>query len=154
MKPIVFFGPVLLWINAVTTQTLPKEFQKSVSTTVETLYPAATLKALSDVPQTFGIIKNGQQVATLHLLTGEGPENKFTFMVVLDPEKTIKRVDILKYPSEFGREVTEQTWKKQFEGKKAGTIKEGKDVDVVSGATISCQEIIRKINALNPQQKK
>ena len=123
MKPIVFFGPVLLWINAVTTQTLPKEFQKSVSTTVETLYPAATLKALSDVPQTFGIIKNGQQIATLHLLTGEGPENKFTFMVVLDPEKTIKRVDILKYPSEFGREVTEQTWKKQFEGKKAGTIK-------------------------------
>ena len=106
MKPIVFFGPVLLWINAVTTQTLPKEFQKSVSTTVETLYPAATLKALSDVPQTFGIIKNGQQIATLHLLTGEGPENKFTFMVVLDPEKTIGQVAYelgFQYPQHFTR---------------------------------------------------
>ena len=154
MKRSLLLWSAILWINAVVAQTLPKEFQKAAMTTVEKLYPAATLKALPDTPETFGIIKNGQQVATLHLLTGEGPENKFTFVVILDREKTVKRVDILKYPSEFGREVTEETWRKQFEGKKAGTIKEGKDVDVVSGATISCQEIIRKINALNPQRKK
>ncbi len=48
----------------------------------------------------------------------------------------------------------EKKWLKQFEGKKAGSIKEEKDVDVVSGATISCQEIIRKVNALNVQSKK
>ncbi len=79
MKKIIILLLIFTWVGTTQSQTLPKEYQKDINVAVETLYPSATLKPLSNDNQSFNIIQNGQSKATLYLLTGEGPENKFTF---------------------------------------------------------------------------
>ena len=71
---------------------------------------------------------------------------EFTFLTLYDTTFHIKKVKILEYGSNYGYAITAANWLKQFIGQKAGDLKVGKDIDGISGATISVNVLIKKIN--------
>jgi len=62
----------------------------------------------------------------------------FDVLVVLTPEKEIKKIKILNYFSDYGYEVTSKNYLKKFQGKTVCDFYSGSDeIDAISGATIS-----------------
>ncbi|MBT8218767.1 MAG: FMN-binding protein [Bacteroidia bacterium] len=80
----------------------------------------------------------------------ETEHEQFYFSVLYDKSGHIKGVKVLEYTSQYGYEITAKSWLKQFIGYKAGQLRVGKEIDGISGATISVHSIV---NSLNIQQK-
>lgn len=71
-----------------------------------------------------------------------GKHEMITYAIGLNPDGSVKHIEILEYVESYGYEVAEQSWLKQFYGKTvANTFKLGKDVDSISGATLSCKHL-------------
>ncbi len=60
----------------------------------------------------------------------------------------IKRVQVLEYNAEYGFEICNKNWLKQFSDKSGGNISYSNDIDAVAGATISGNSITNHINFL------
>ncbi len=67
----------------------------------------------------------------------------FDYFIVFDANKTVMRVYVFNYQSPHGYEITSRSWLKQFIGYGRGedTLKVGKNIDSISGATISVNSI-------------
>ena len=62
----------------------------------------------------------------------------FKIRVLLDPQVYVKQASVISYPWDRGRDVRKRAFTSQFEGKGPGdSIQIGKDIDVMTGATIS-----------------
>ena len=75
---------------------------------------------------------------------GEAPSMKdiFDYVVLFNPDMDINKTKILIYREDYGRQVGSQRWLKQFIGMKAGEpLSYGKDIDGISGATISAKSM-------------
>lgn len=71
-----------------------------------------------------------------------GKHEMITYAIGINPDGTVKHIEILEYVESYGYEVADQSWLKQFYGKTvANTFKLGKDVDSISGATLSCKHL-------------
>lgn len=71
-----------------------------------------------------------------------GKHEMITYAIGINPDGSVKHIEILEYVESYGYEVAEQSWLKQFYGKTvASTFKLGKDVDSISGATLSCKHL-------------
>jgi len=69
------------------------------------------------------------------LVSRSGP---FKIRVFLDQQLVVKRVIVTSYPWERGRDVRKRAFRSQFEGKgPEDSIEIGKDIDAMTGATIS-----------------
>ena len=84
-----------------------------------------------------------------------GRFDKFDFMVLFNPNKSINKVRVLIYREQHGGEIASKRWLKQFEGKTIKNTKTlNKEVDGISGATLSCNAITKEIkNSLIKIQK-
>ncbi|PCJ63892.1 MAG: hypothetical protein COA58_14775 [Bacteroidetes bacterium] len=69
---------------------------------------------------------------------------QFFFVTAFDKHKNIKRVRILEYTSNHGYQIASRGWLKQFE--KGKSFQVGKNIDVISGATISVNSITQNVN--------
>jgi len=70
----------------------------------------------------------------------EGRSGPFDMAVLLDEELTVKRAFVVSYPWPRGRQVAQRSFTRQFEGKgPKDAIEIGKDIDAITGATISCR---------------
>ena len=68
-----------------------------------------------------------------------GRSGPFRIHVLLDKQCVVKRATVISYPWSHGRQVSRRSFSNQFEGKgPEDAIELGKDIDVVTGATISC----------------
>ena len=75
-----------------------------------------------------------------------GRSGPFGITVFLDERLIVKRATVASYPWPRGREVRRRSFTSQFEGKGPGdAIEVGKDIDAVTGATISCQAMARGV---------
>lgn len=71
-----------------------------------------------------------------------GKHEMITYAIGINPDGSVKHIEILDYVESYGYEVAEQSWLKQLYGKTvASTLKLGKDVDSISGATLSCKHL-------------
>lgn len=62
----------------------------------------------------------------------------FRIRVLLDPQLYVKRATVISYPGERGRDVCKRAFTNQFKGKgPRDPIRLGKDIDAITGATIS-----------------
>lgn len=60
--------------------------------------------------------------------------------MLLDERLVVKRATLVSYPWSRGREVGRRSFTRQFEGKgPKDAIEIGKDIDAVTGATVSCR---------------
>ena len=71
-----------------------------------------------------------------------GKHEMITYAIGINPDGSVKHIEILEYIESYGYEVAEQSWLKQFYGKNVtNNLKLGKDVDSISGATLSCKHL-------------
>ncbi|RDI19632.1 Na+-translocating ferredoxin:NAD+ oxidoreductase RnfG subunit [Pseudacidovorax intermedius] len=71
-----------------------------------------------------------------------GKHEMITYAVALDGQGRVRRVEVLEYHESYGYEVAEPQWLHQFEGKDgAAPLKLGKDVENISGATLSAKHL-------------
>lgn len=69
----------------------------------------------------------------------------FDYIVLFNPNFSIKKVEIAQYPGAYGYQICRRKWLDQFIGK-TPKVELNKDIDGVSGATISAQFLIDDIN--------
>ncbi|MBT8328054.1 MAG: FMN-binding protein [Bacteroidia bacterium] len=69
---------------------------------------------------------------------------QFFFMTAFDAHKNIKKVRVLEYTANHGYQIANKGWLKQFE--KGEKFEVGKNIDGISGATISVKSITQGIN--------
>lgn len=75
-----------------------------------------------------------------------GRSGPFKIRVFLNQQLVVKRASVISYPWERGRNVRRRAFTSQFEGKGPGdTIEIGKDIDAMTGATISCRAMAQGV---------
>ena len=75
-------------------------------------------------------------------LPKEEESEYFDYFIRFDKNKTVKLVKVFNYQATHGQEVTSKGWLKQFIGHDGtGSLQVGKNVDAISGATISVYAI-------------
>ncbi len=81
-----------------------------------------------------------------------GKHELITFMVALDASGSIIRVEILDYRENYGGEVANPRWLRQFIGKRPGSaVKLDRDIQNISGATLSSRHVadgVRQVLAI------
>jgi len=79
------------------------------------------------------------------VLTESSRYRPITFLVAIAPGGTVRRVDVMVYREPRGEQVKERRFLKQFE-EKNGAVEFGKEIQSVSGATVSGQVITFGVN--------
>lgn len=71
-----------------------------------------------------------------------GKHELIKYAVAINKDGSIKQIEIMDYVESYGYQVAEANWRQQFVGKTvASPIKLKKDIDNISGATLSCKHI-------------
>jgi Na+-translocating ferredoxin:NAD+ oxidoreductase RnfG subunit len=96
----------------------------------------------------YGKSKDGKIKKACTVVSQEGKEGPMSIGVCFDPDGIVTSVDLLSMLEDHGQKVKEQSFLKQFKGKNvASSFQVGKDINGVSGATISSwavSEAVRK----------
>jgi Na+-translocating ferredoxin:NAD+ oxidoreductase RnfG subunit len=75
-----------------------------------------------------------------------------SYAVGLQPDASVRQVEILTYRESHGLEIKNANWRKQFVGKSAGAgLSVGDGIANISGATLSCSHVtdgVRRIAAI------
>src|SRR5579863_6137100 len=78
-----------------------------------------------------------------------GKHEFITYALALDPDGTVKDVEILEYLESYGDEIRDPAWRAQFTGKRHGAkLKLTGDIQNISGATLSCKHVTDGIRRL------
>jgi Na+-translocating ferredoxin:NAD+ oxidoreductase RnfG subunit len=81
-----------------------------------------------------------------------GKHDLINYAVALTNDGKVRQVEILEYREAYGGEVRGAGWRKQFVGRShADPVTVGRDIQNISGATLSCQHLtdgIRRLLAL------
>lgn len=93
----------------------------------------------------FYVAKRGGETLGYATVAAEiAKKERIIFMVVLEREGVVKSVDILR--EEKGYEIQNPDWRKQFEGKSLkDPLRLRRDIDSVSGATLSARAVTRGV---------
>jgi len=102
----------------------------------------------------WNIIKEDTTIAFAFLDNVIGKSMPITFLVVLNINGNIINTNVIKYREAYGGEVSNKGWLRQFESRnKDSSYEINKNIDGISGATISVKSIskgIQKISTLFP----
>lgn len=90
----------------------------------------------------FEVVSQGKSLGYVYVGVAPSLKKTFDYVVLFDPDMSIKKSKILIYREDHGRQVGSQRWLKQFIGRKSGeTLVYGKDIDGISGATVSAKSM-------------
>lgn len=71
-----------------------------------------------------------------------GKHEYITVAVGINPNGTVKQIEIMEYKESYGYEVRDAAWRAQFVGKSAGSpLQLNADIKNISGATLSSKHI-------------
>jgi hypothetical protein len=99
-----------------------------------------TLSGYVMVTRALGCQMGGCDVTPTDTLAFE----QFFFMTAFNAKKDIKQVKVLEYTSNHGYEISSKSWLKQFT--KDTSFEVGKNIDGISGATVSVNSITNNVN--------
>ena len=78
-----------------------------------------------------------------------GKHDLITYAVALDVDGKVRQIEILEYREAYGGEVRNAHWRDQFAGRHHGDpIRIGKDIQNISGATLSCEHVTEGVRRL------
>jgi hypothetical protein len=78
-----------------------------------------------------------------------GKHDLIDYAVALTVEGKVRQIEILEYREAYGGEVRNAHWRAQFVGRRPGDpVRIGKDIQSISGATLSCQHLTDGIRRL------
>jgi len=96
----------------------------------------------------FFLSENGNDKSHVVFSSAPGRYDKFDYMIILSPDLVIKNIKILKYRSEFGYEISNKGWLRQFYDKPGTTFEYRKTIDALSGATYSAPSLVEDVNKI------
>jgi len=71
-----------------------------------------------------------------------GKHEFITYAIGLNPDGSVRQIEIMDYRESYGYEIRNAVWRQQFVGKRAGDkLKLDDDIMNISGATLSCRHI-------------
>jgi Na+-translocating ferredoxin:NAD+ oxidoreductase RnfG subunit len=96
---------------------------------------------------TFHIARKAGEVAGYAAVENErGKKRNITFMVSIDPQGKVMRVDILTFRESQGYEIENPKWREQFKGKSIkDPLRVKRDIVNISGATMSSRAVTRGV---------
>ena len=142
----------------------PKSIQKKIDKEVQKIFPidGLIMNSIDDLNLDFFAYKGtrGIRVSTLKwedelmglvcFASSKGKNDYFDYMVLFNENLEIQKVVVLIYRSSYGGEIMAKSWLKQFIGKVKGEEMEfGKDIDGISGATLSAPSITKGVKSLS-----
>lgn len=78
-----------------------------------------------------------------------GKHEMITYALAIRPDGSIGGIEILQYVESYGYEVAHASWRNQFTGKSVNdSLKLNKDIENISGATLSCKHITDGVKRL------
>jgi Na+-translocating ferredoxin:NAD+ oxidoreductase RnfG subunit len=78
-----------------------------------------------------------------------GKHDRITYAVGINPDGTVKGVEIMDYRESYGHEVRGAAWRGQFVGKTSGAaLHVDEDIRNISGATLSCRHVTDGVRRL------
>lgn len=82
-----------------------------------------------------------------------GKHEFITYAIGLEPDGSVRQIEIMDYRETYGGEIRDAQWRQQFVGKTGrSTLKLDVDVQNISGATLSCRHItdgVKRILAMH-----
>jgi Na+-translocating ferredoxin:NAD+ oxidoreductase RnfG subunit len=94
----------------------------------------------------FKVSKNDIQIGYVYLSKAKGRFDYFDYAILFNPNLEIDNVTVLVYRSDYGGEIASKNWLKQFLGMKNEQKQYGKDINAISGATLSGNSLTKGIN--------
>ena len=88
------------------------------------------------------------------ITSAKGRFDYFDFLLIYNNIYQIKYIEILEYRSDHGYQITNKKWLSQFYGKTACDLVYSKDVDAISGATLSVNGLKSSLSRLCKYLKK
>ncbi|MCB9772229.1 MAG: FMN-binding protein [Candidatus Omnitrophica bacterium] len=71
-----------------------------------------------------------------------GKHELITYAIGIDPDGSIRQIEIMEYREAHGNEVRQKKWRKQFIGKTISSpFQFNRDIRNISGATLSCRHV-------------
>lgn len=93
------------------------------------------------------IIINNKLVGYVFLETAPSKTAEFDYMILFNADGVILKSKVLIYREEYGGEIGSTRWQKQFVGKSVNdNLDYKKNIDAISGATISVKSMINSVN--------
>ena len=75
-----------------------------------------------------------------------GKFERITYAVGINPDGSVRQIEVLSYRESHGHEIRLPAWRKQFVGKTASSpLQVGEDIANISGATLSCTHVTEGI---------
>lgn len=158
---IVFLGcAMLLNLSFELADTLPKRVFKELSKVFETeqfvLQPIKTESSLNaQLPQKitgenlYQISIQKQTVGYAFFDQARSKTAQFDYLVIFNKDLSVRQTKILVYREEYGGEIGSRRWLSQFNGKSGDeTLEYQKNIDAISGATISARSMTIAMNNL------
>ena len=103
------------------------------------------------------VIDNDKGEFQAFMCLNEAPSkvDTFTYLVLYDSMLNVLFVEVLEYKENYGGEISSKRFLKQFQGSNGSKELElERDIDGISGATISVKSILWSINDLNENMLK
>jgi Na+-translocating ferredoxin:NAD+ oxidoreductase RnfG subunit len=110
---------------------------------------AANASAPGEKPNVWKALKGGAAAGYVWVDRAIGKHEFITFAVGLSPDGGVRNVEIMDYRETYGGEVRRQAWRDQFTGKTAADpLALDKDIQNISGATLSCRNVTRRVRRI------
>ena len=170
MKGIsVLITTFILSIFVITAQADPPEkILKKINKEIRSNYPSIIIEKISidTIDHNIGsnngykfysyyLEHNNTKVGTIFYTQALGRFDLFDFLVIFNNESVIKKVKVIQYLSPHGGEISSKGFLKQFLNKPdAEDYRYLKEINGISGATISGNAITKEINRLHKIVKK
>ena len=78
-----------------------------------------------------------------------GKHEFITYAAAISPEGSVLGIEIMSYRETHGGQVREESWRTLLEGKTlADPLRLGKDIPNISGATLSCRNVVDGVRRL------
>lgn len=96
----------------------------------------------------YKLYDNNSLLGYLIITTAKGRYDYFDYMVIYNPDLSIRMIRVLEYRSEHGYEISNTKWLSQFDGSIGCDLNYGHDIDAISGATLSASSITNDLSVL------
>lgn len=149
MKKIVLILLTLLSLSFFSIEKLDKKINKKLSKVYKDILVEKTrISNTSKNVHWFSLSDktNNTKLGYLGVTQAKSRADVYEYMIVFDLDKKIKAVDVLTYREDFGGEIGNKRFLKQFIGKSDKTpLRLNKEINGIAGATISCNSITNSI---------
>lgn len=110
---------------------------------------ATSARLITDSLKIWEVKKNGELSGWLFNAEVLGKHENIRYALAIDSSGQIVDMDIMEYRETHGGDVKNQAWRAQLFGRRLSSgFKLGKDIDNITGATLSCRHLSDGVHGL------